>query len=119
MSVVALKPYDFPALDSQSHFHGSQLLYISWDEHLMFCAPFALCVSPDTKFADVQQQLIPSIFGYHPDCSKIDWNAVQWFKSGKPWSPNPTRTLADNGLRHKDVIRFRTPGLSGIGNRGI
>lgn len=24
------------------------------------------------------------------------------------------KSLADNGLRHKDVIRFRTPGLTGL-----
>ena len=26
----------------------------------------------------------------------------------------PVRSLAENGLGHKDVIRFRTPGMTGI-----
>jgi phenol hydroxylase P4 protein len=39
---------------------------------------------------------------------------VQWFKSGQPWTPDPAKSLEGNGLGHKDVIRFRTPGLTGI-----
>jgi len=39
---------------------------------------------------------------------------VQWFKSGQPWQPDFGKTLAENGLGHKDAIRFRTPGLTGI-----
>ena len=30
------------------------------------------------------------------------------------WQPDPARSLAENGLGHKDVIRFRTPGMTGI-----
>ena len=28
--------------------------------------------------------------------------------------PDPAKSLAENGLTHKDVIRFRTPGLHGL-----
>jgi phenol hydroxylase P4 protein len=31
-----------------------------------------------------------------------------------PGNPMPAKTLAENGLVHKDVIRFRTPGLNGL-----
>lgn len=114
MSVVAVKPYNFAPLDSLDKFHGSQLLYVGWDDHLMFCAPFALCLSPTALFRDIQTQILPGIFAYHPDFASINWNKVEWLKSGKPWQPEPGQTLAGNGLKHKDVIRFRTPGLTGI-----
>jgi phenol/toluene 2-monooxygenase (NADH) P4/A4 len=39
---------------------------------------------------------------------------VQWFRSGKPFAPALDKSLADNGLAHKSMIRFRTPGLTGI-----
>jgi phenol hydroxylase P4 protein len=32
--------------------------------------------------------------------------------------PDPAKSLADNGLTHKDAIRFRTPGLTGIKGSG-
>ena len=46
-------------------------------------------------------------------CAK-PWCSSDLPKSGKPWKPDPAKSLADNGLQHKDVIRFRTPGLSGL-----
>ena len=45
---------------------------------------------------------------------EIDWSKVEWLKSGQPWQPDVEKSLAENGLKHKDVIRLRTPGLTGI-----
>ena len=56
----------------------------------------------------------PGIFGAHPDFAKIDWGRAEWFKSGQPWKPDHAKSLAENGLGHKDVLRFRTPGLTGL-----
>ncbi len=113
MSVVAAAPYDLPARDSVDKF-PAPLLYIGWEDHLLFCAPFCLPLPPDMPFGALATQVLPGVYGYHPDFARIDWNQVQWLKSGKAFSPDPAKSLADNGLRHKDVIRFRTPGLNGI-----
>ena len=101
--------------DTMDKFHGNQLLYIGWEDHLMFCAPFAFPFPPAMRFGDIVSHVLPAAFGYHPDFAKIDWGCVEWFKSGQPWTPDPAKSLQDNGLGHKDVIRFRTPGLTGIG----
>ena len=45
----------------------------------------------------------------------ISHEQAEWFKSGQPWKPENDKSMADNGLGHKDVIRFRTPGLTGLG----
>jgi phenol hydroxylase P4 protein len=113
MSVVALKPYAFAPRDSRENF-PAPLLYIGWEDHLSFCAPFCLPLPPDTPFGALAAAVLPGIYGWHPDFAQIDWTKVQWFKSGQPWTPDPARSLADNGLKHKDAIRFRTPGLTGI-----
>jgi len=113
MSVVALKPYSFKPKDGRENF-PAPLLYIGWEDHLMFCAPFCLPLPPDTPFGALSTAILPGIYGYHPDFAKIDWAKVEWFKSGKAWQPDPAKTLAENGLKHKDAIRFRTPGLIGI-----
>ena len=114
MSVASVVPYDLPARDTVDKF-PAPLLYIGWEDHLLFCAPFCLPLPPDMPFGALASQVLPGVFGYHPDFARIDWDQVQWLKSGKPFTPDPARSLADNGLRHKDVIRFRTPGLNGIG----
>jgi phenol/toluene 2-monooxygenase (NADH) P4/A4 len=115
MSVVAVRRYEFAPADGVEKFHGAQLLYIGWEDHLMFCAPFAFPLPPDMPFGAVVEQVIPGAFGAHPEFAKIDWSRAEWFKSGSPWKPDPAKSLAENGLKHKDVIRFRTPGLTGIG----
>ena len=42
MAVAAVKPYEFEPADAVGNFHGAQLLYIGWEDHLLFCAPFCL-----------------------------------------------------------------------------
>ena len=114
--VVALKPgYTGEMKDRVENFHGKQLLYIGWEDHLMFCAPLALPLPPDLPFAALTQEIIPGLYAAHPDAAKIDWSRAEWFSSGKPFTPDPAQTLAGNGLGHKAVLRFRTPGLTGIG----
>lgn len=114
MPVAAIKEYIGEDKDRLANFHGNQLLFVGWEDRLLFCAPFAFPFPPAMRFGDVIEKVLPGAFGYHPDWAKIDWSKAEWFKSGKPWTPNFARSLADNGLRHKDVIRFRTPGLTGI-----
>jgi phenol hydroxylase P4 protein len=113
MSVTSVKPYDFAPQDTVDQF-PAPLLYIGWEDHLLFCAPFCLPLPPDMPFGAIGQAVLPGIYGYHPDWAQIDWAKVEWLKSGKPFSPDPSKSLAENGLKHKDVIRFRTPGLNGI-----
>lgn len=95
------------------------LLYVAWDEHLMFGAPVCLAVAPDMRFEALLADVLPRVYGAHPDFARIDWTQVQWLRSGQVWTPDPQRSLHDNGLRHKDVLRLRTPGLGGLGGNGF
>jgi phenol/toluene 2-monooxygenase (NADH) P4/A4 len=115
MAVAAIKTYDFEPADKLENFHGAQLLYIGWDQHLLFCAPFCFPFPPTMRFGEVVDQVLPGAYGYHPDFARIDWSQVEWLKSGQPWQPDFSKTLAELGLKHKDALRFRTPGLNGIG----
>ncbi|MBC7858796.1 MAG: phenol hydroxylase subunit P4 [Burkholderiaceae bacterium] len=114
MAVIAIKPYIGEAKDGVDKFHGNQLLYIGWDDHLMFGAPFAFALPPSMRFGEIVAKLLPESFGAHPDFARIDWIGAQWFKSGQPCSLDFDLTLEQNGLKHKDALRFRTPGLTGI-----
>jgi len=118
MSVAALRTYEFAPKDTVDKF-PAPLLYIGWEDHRMFCAPFCLPLPPTMKFGDLCTQALAGVYSAHPDFARIDWSQAQWFKSGQPWQPDPARTLAENGLGHKDLIRFRTPGLNGIGGAGV
>lgn len=114
MAVAAIKEYRFESADRLENFHGHQLLFVGWEDHLMFCAPFAFPFPPDAPFRALIDGALPGAYGYHPDFARIDWSQVEWFKSGRPWQPQFDRSMAENGLGHKDCLRFRTPGLTGI-----
>ncbi len=114
MAVVAIKPYIGNVRDKVENFHGNALLYIGWEDHLFFCSPYAFAFPPSLIFGTLLTDILPDTYGVHPDWSKIDWSQAQWFKSGQAWVPDASKSLAENGLKHKDVLRFRTPGLTGI-----
>ena len=116
MAVQAIRPdYRFDPADRVELFHGKQLLYIGWDRHTMVCAPVALPLPPELPFAALVEQVLPTTaFAADPDWPRIDWGRVQWLRGGQPFTPDPARSLADNGLGHKALLRLRTPGLVGI-----
>lgn len=118
MPVKAIKDYPLRVADSVDKFHGNIMLFVGWDQHLMFCAPFAWALPPAMRFGDLIEGIFPASFGAHPDFAQIDWSKVEWLKSGKPWTPDFAKSLAENGLGHKDSLRFRTPGLNGIKGSG-
>ena len=115
MAVVALADnYTGEVKDRVENFLGNQLMYLAWEDHLMFCAPMCIPVPAGMPFGVLVKDAMPGLFSSHPDWKKIDWGKVEWLSSGKPFTPALDKSLADNGLGHKAVIRFRTPGLTGI-----
>lgn len=117
MAVKALAPYDFPPKDTQDKF-PAPLLYIGWDQHAMYCAPHCVPMPPTTTFGELVRNVLPGMYGAHPDFARIDWSAVQWLRSGRPFTPDMDKSLAEHELGHKSVIRFRTPGLTGLAGTG-
>lgn len=113
MSVTAIGNYDHASHDTADRF-AAPLLYVAWDEHMIFAAPAVLPLSPETSFAQLRATLLPKLYGQHPDFATIDWSRVQWFRNGTMFTPPADATLASQGFGHKSVLRFRTPGLEGL-----
>lgn len=116
MSVVALNPgYEdkIQFRDKLENFHGNQLVFIHWEQHLSIAAPLAFPFPPAMPFGAILEQILPTFYGMHPDFGKIDWAQVKWTVDGKEITPDPAKSLADHGIGHKSVIRFWTPGLTG------
>lgn len=119
MSVIAITPdYHGEMKDSVDKFHGNQLLNIGWDRHLLFASPMCVPVPPDMPFAAVIENVLPTLFGAHPDFARIDWDNVIWLRSGEAFTPDPAASLRDNGLGHKAILRMQTPGLHGVSGSG-
>ena len=119
MAVAAItENYVGERLDRVENFHGNQVLYVGWDHHLMFCAPVAFAVPPDAPFSKVLEELIPGAFSLHPEFGEIDWNQVEWHLNAESFTPDTNATLAEQGIDHKSILRFATPGLNGIKGSG-
>ena len=119
MPVTALKPgYEGQNLDAVENFHGNQLVYLHWEKHLMFCAALAFPLPPEMPFAALVGELIPQFYGAHPDFEKIDWSEVRWTLDGEDFVPDMDASLGEQGVGHKSLIRFWTPGLDGLGESG-
>jgi phenol hydroxylase P4 protein len=116
MAVIALKPGYEEAVhfrDRRENFHGNQIVYLHWEEHLSFCSATAFPLPPDMPFTALIEELIPTYYGMHPDFQSLSWELVEWKIDGKPVIPDISKSLADNGVGHKSLICFRTPGLNG------
>lgn len=116
MSVISINDsYEFDHKDGVDKYGGNWLFYVGWDQHLMFCAPLAFLLPPDTPFRALVEDILPNAFGAHPDMQQVDWDKVEWRHNlGDSFQPDLDKTLAEHGFGHKTAIRFRTPGLNGI-----
>jgi phenol hydroxylase P4 protein len=116
MSVVAIRP-DYEAhtvvRDVRANFHGNIVVYVHWEKHLSFCAALAFPLPPGMPFSAFIDDVVKPHYAAHPDAERIDWSAVIWEIDHKKVSPDPGASLEANGVGHKSLVRFWTPGLDG------
>ena len=114
MAVKSTKEYIGVPRDVVEKFNGRQLVYVSWDHHLLFAAPFLICVPPETTFGEMLEQSLKPLLAPDSDSEKIDWSNVSWLMANEPFSPDYDASLADNGIVHKANLRMQTPGLNSV-----
>lgn len=119
MAVIAKDGYVDIVRDKVENFHGNQLVHVSWDDHLLFSAAQVFPLPPEMPFQALVSEVITACFSYHEDFKSIDWAAVEWMLDGKSFIPAMDQSLKDNGVCHKSLIRFKTPGLMGINGTRI
>ncbi len=118
MAVVSIGEYPALVRDGVENFHGNIMVILGWDHHVMVDAPMAFPLPPGMPFGAFVSDVIPAAYSPHPDWPNIKWDDVEWMLDGEAFTPNFEASLEDNGVGHKSVIRFVTPGLNGIGGTG-
>ncbi|MGB8736531.1 MAG: phenol hydroxylase subunit P4 [Rhodomicrobium sp.] len=117
MSVVALEPgygQKVEYRDVEKNFHGNALIYVHWEKHLSFCAALAFPLPLAMPFAAFVNEVVKPHYAAHPDASRADWSDVQWMIDGRRVNPQFDKSLAENGMHHKSLVRFWTPGFDGF-----
>jgi phenol hydroxylase P4 protein len=115
MSVVAITPdYEkhIQYRDEQQLYHGALVVYVHWEDHLSFVSAFAVPLPPNTPFGAITE-IAKGIYGDHPDAAQIDWAKAEWVIDGEKAAPDFSKSIVENGVGHKSLIRFWTPGLLG------
>jgi len=112
MPVTATKEYIGEVRDRVENFNGKQLLYVSWDQHLLFGSSLLVVTDPETQFREVVHEHLAPLLAADPDAERIDWDAVVWIKGSAAWAPSWDLSLRENGIVHKAHLRFQTPGLN-------
>ena len=118
MPVKAIGDYPVLPRDVQENFHGNIMVIIGWDKHLMISSPMAFPLPPDMPFGAFVQEVMPAAFSPHPEWVQIDWEKVNWLLNDAPFKPDMEKSLVENGIDHKSVIRLQTPGLNGLEGSG-
>lgn len=120
MAVVAITPdYIGERKDRRENFANNILVFIGWDEHLLFCSAKAFTVDPKMKFKEFKENILRDGFSQHPDYEMINWKEVVWKLNDTLVSPEDDQTLEDIGFDHKSLLRFKTPGLNGWKGTGV
>jgi len=114
MAITTKDGYVSNVRDKVENFNGNQLVYVGWDDHLLFSAAWAFPVPPDMPFHTFVSEVMTSSFSDHPDYQQINWSTVEWVLDQEPFKPEMDQSLKDNRVGHKSLIRFKTPGLTGI-----
>lgn len=118
MVVRSIGEYPVLPRDGIENFHGNTMVAVCWERHLMIDAPMAFPLPAGMPFGALVAEVLPAAYGAHPEWEKVDWDTVEWMLNGQPFQPDFEASLADNGIDHKSLIRFVTPGLDGIGGTG-
>lgn len=117
MSLTALDNAEYAKYvevrDARKNFHGNILVYVHWEAHLSFCAALAFPLPPTMPFQALVSDVIAPAYVAHPDAQKIEWAKVDWMIDGVKKTPDFAASLEANGLGHKSLVRFWTPGLDG------
>lgn len=121
MATKVIGNYNPSVRDKVENYHGNILVYVSWDKHRMINSAMAFPLPPQMPFEAFLTQVLPTCYKDHPDFEKLDWKktAVNWNLNGEPFTPNVEKSLEENGIDHKSLIRFETPTLKGLNGLGI
>ena len=114
MPVKSLKPYPAIHRDTQSGYGPVQMIYVCWEGHMLFSAPAALVGPPEAPLRDLLDGQLKTIIQIDPDASQVNWDELSWYQKGEKVDIDLDKSLADNGLKHKHQITFRTPGVNTV-----
>lgn len=121
MATKTIGHYNPSVRDRAENFHGNILLYVGWDKHRMINSAMGFPLPPQMPFKALLSEVLPMCFKDHPDFERLDWatTPVIWRLNGEVFAPDVDKSLEENGIDHKSLLRFETPTLKGLNDLGL
>ncbi len=105
MAIKSLGDYDFPSRSRQELYGDDQLVSVWFQDTMWFASPAMFRAPRDMTWADFRAQMFVPFAEEDPD---FDPDAARvWSLHGETFEPADGQTLAELGIRHKDVIGTR------------
>jgi phenol hydroxylase P4 protein len=105
MAVKALYDYDFPSADRQEVYGDDQLVYVHWEGNPLFCSAACFRVPQAMPFAEFVTGMVVPWAGSDPDFDSTA--APAWKLFDQPLTADGAASLADLGIGHKALLRFK------------
>lgn len=106
MAVVAITPeYTFESRSRQELYGDDQLVHVWWRGNVFFVA--ASCFRfPKAMPWGALMDVLKGFYTADPDFVPESLDSVQWVIDGKAVTPDPAKSLEENGVGHKSLIEF-------------
>lgn len=105
MAIKSLGEYNFPSRSDAENYGDDQLVSVWFQDTLWFAAPVMFRAPRAMTWAEFKDQLFVPFAEEDPDYDPAAGRT--WTLHGKPFEPQDGQSLADLGVRHKDVIGTR------------
>ena len=105
MAIKSIGEYSFPSKSRQELYGDDQLVHVWWRDNPWFCAAVTHRAPKAMSFGDFWAQMVAPWAAGDPDFAESKgWADFAWTLSGAPFTPDPDKSLAEQGVGHKDVL---------------
>ena len=106
MTVKALYDYEFPSADRAENFGDDQLVYVHWEGNLFLVSAVAFRAPKAMPIGDFVEGMVKPWASSDPDFDPSAMTAWRLFDD--PIDVTATASLAELGIGHKGLLKFRT-----------
>jgi phenol hydroxylase P4 protein len=106
MAVKALYDYAFPSADRVENFGDDQLVYVHWEGNLFLCSAAAFRAPKAMPFGDFLEVMVKPWAHSDPDFDPA--TVTDWRLFDEPLAVDASTSLAELGVGHKGLLKFRT-----------
>ncbi len=105
MAVVAISDYVFESKSRQELYGDDQLVHVWWKGNVFFVSAACFRFPKAMPWGELVN-VLKGFYTADPDFVPESLDSVQWIIDDKAVTPDPAKSLEENGVGHKSLIQF-------------